>query len=101
LVEWFSQRRPHLPGQMRVEGRGARTAMAQVVLNHPQVEPGFQQVGGVGMSQRMHVRPFGDTAAFERRAESTLQTAARDRATIVRQAMGQSVARGCGKQPHG
>src|SRR6267142_7103467 len=91
VVERRSQRCPHFPGQMRVDGSGARTAMAQVVLNDPQVESHFQQMGGVGMSQRMHVRALGDTAAFERRAESTLQTAAGEWPTVMRQTMGQPV----------
>ena len=73
--------------------------MAQVVLNHSQVEAGFQQVGGVGMAQCVHVRSLGEATAFERRAESTLQTAARDWPPIMGQAMGQPVPRGCGKQP--
>ena len=73
--------------------------MAQVVLNHAQVEASLQQVGGVGMAQRMHMRPLVEATAFERRAESTLQTAARDWTAIVLQTMRQPVARGCGKQP--
>ena len=48
-------------------------------------------MGGVAMTQRVHMRPLGDTAAFERRAERTLQTAAGNGATIVRQAMRQTV----------
>jgi hypothetical protein len=27
--------------------------VAQVLLNHPQVDPGFQEMGGIGMAQRV------------------------------------------------
>src|SRR5882724_162318 len=97
LVERRRHRSPHFTGQMRVDSRGARTAVAQMILNHPQVEASFQQMGGVGMAQCMHMRSLGDSAAFEGRAESTLQTAARDWTTVMRQAMGQTVPRRRGK----
>ena len=72
LVERRGEGGPHRARQMGVEGRGARTAMAQVVLNQAQVNARFQQVGGVRMSQRVHMGSFGEATAFKRRAESTL-----------------------------
>ncbi len=64
MVERLSQLGPHLLRQMGIEGRSAGTAMAQVVLNQAQVDPGFEQVGGVGMAQRVHVSVFVDAVVM-------------------------------------
>ena len=61
--------------------------MAQVVLNHTQVETGFEQVRGVGMSQRMDVSALVDAALLPGTVKGTLHTRARDGTTIVGQAM--------------
>src|SRR6266849_1893247 len=99
LVEWLGERSAHLARQMGVEGRGARTAVAQVVLNQAQVNARFEQMGSVRMSQRMHMGPFVDPAALQGSAESTLQTTAGDWPTLMGQAMSQTEPRGRGKQP--
>ncbi len=43
---------PHLGRQMGIKGGGARTLMAQDLLNQTQGDSRFQQVSGVGMTQR-------------------------------------------------
>ena len=45
-------------GQMRVDAGGGRRAMAQPLLNQPQVDAGFQQMGGPGVAQRVHGSAF-------------------------------------------
>ena len=99
LVERRGEGGPHRARQMGVEGRGARTAMAQVVLNQAQVNARFEQMGSVRMSQRMHMGPFVDPAALQGSAESTLETTARDWTTSMGQAMCQTVPGGRREQP--
>src|SRR5260370_21140495 len=88
LVERRRHRSPHFVSQMRVNGRGARTAMAQVVLNDAQIEVRFQQMCGVAVAQGVHMGVLVDATTFERRAESTLYTSARHWTPIVRHTMG-------------
>ena len=98
LVERIGQGGPHLARQMGIELCSARAAVPQVFLDDPQVDAGFQQVGGVGMAQSVNVRTFDDAAALQRRSERTLQTAAGDRAAVVGEAMLQAVTGGRGEQ---
>src|SRR2546428_13972175 len=81
LVERLGQCGLHLACQMGVDLRGTSTVVAQVFLNDSQVETGFQQMRGIGMPQRVHMGPLGDTAVLERPSKRALQTAACDRAT--------------------
>ena len=74
--------------------------MAQVVLNQAQVEARFQQVGGVAMAQGVHMRALGDATSCSA-AESTLHTAARHWATIMRQTMASPCRVGAGNNHSG
>jgi hypothetical protein len=46
--------------------------MTEVFLNDPKVDPPFQQMRGIGVAQRMHMCPFGNTTAQECSSERTL-----------------------------
>jgi len=87
LVERVGQGGPHLARQVRVNLGSTRAAVTEVVLDDPQVNPGFEQVGGIGMSESVYVRPLHDATAFQRRPERTLQTAASNRAAVVGEAV--------------
>src|SRR5450759_810607 len=91
VVERVSLGGPHGAGQMGVKSRSARTAMAQVVLNQPQVNACFQQVRSVGMSQRMDMGSLVDAALLPGALESTLHTATRHRPPLMGQTVGQSM----------
>ena len=62
--------------QVRVERGGARTTMAQDVLNQPQVNTSLQQVRGVRMTQRVHMGWFVKATGLPGRMKSILHTAA-------------------------
>src|SRR5687767_76785 len=53
-------------GQVRVDAGGGRRAMAQPLLNQPQVDTGFQQMGGPGVAQRVHRGAFVVAAFLQR-----------------------------------
>ena len=61
--------------QMRIEACSGRATVTQPDLNQPQVDAGFQQMGGPGMPQSMHRRFFVDSGAFQRAAKSGLHAA--------------------------
>lgn len=65
--------------QVRVNGGNDRALVAQINLDLTQVFPLLQQMGRVGVAQRMNVRPLGDAAGFEREAEGPLQRGAAHR----------------------
>jgi hypothetical protein len=48
-LDRIARRVTDLAGQMGVDGGGARAAVAEVVLNDPQIDPVLEQVGGVGV----------------------------------------------------
>ena len=73
--------------------------VARVLLDDPQVDPGFQQMGGVRMAQGVDMGALVDATLLEGPTEGTLQTAAGDRAAVVGQAVLQTVTGGCGEQP--
>jgi hypothetical protein len=75
--------------------------MAQDILNQTQVNGGLQEMRGVRMTQRVHMRSLLNPTSLPGVVESALHTATRHRAAIVGQTMSQAVARGGGKQPHG
>ena len=50
LVERIGEGGPHLARQVRVDLCGAGAAVPQVLLDDPQVDPGLQPMGGVGMA---------------------------------------------------
>src|SRR5260370_5908461 len=89
LVERRRHRSPHFVSQMRVNGRGARTAIAQVVLNDAQIEARFQQMCGVAVPHGVHMGVLVAATPFDRPAEGTLHTAAAAWTPIVRQTMTQ------------
>src|SRR6267142_1547212 len=62
-------------GEVRVDASGGRRAMAQPLLNEPQVDAGFQQMGGPGVTQRMHGSAFVVPALFQGRVEGVLNAA--------------------------
>jgi hypothetical protein len=49
LVQRIGESGEHFTGQMGVQLRGARAAVAEVVLDDAQVEAGLQQMSGIGM----------------------------------------------------
>ena len=75
LVQRIGQGGPHLPRQMRVDLGGAGAAVAQVLLDDPQV-PGLQQVGGVRMAQGVDMGALVDATLLQGPAEGTLPAAA-------------------------
>src|SRR5258708_37714862 len=99
LIERCGGGGPHFPGQMRVEGRGAGTAMAQAILNQAQVETRFQQVRGVGMAQRVDMSALVDATLLPGMMKGTLHTTARDGTPLVGQTVRQPMTGGRGKQP--
>ena len=48
-------------------------------MNLAQIHAGFQQVRGIGMSQRMNRGVFADAGVFERRPEGGLDSGMRGR----------------------
>src|SRR5438093_8631082 len=51
--------------QVRVDAGGGRRTVAQPLLNQPQVDPGFQEMRGPRMAQRVHGSAFVKAAVFE------------------------------------
>ena len=66
-------------GQMRVDRSDDRAGVAEVDLNLAQVLTLFEQMRGVGMSERVNVRVLFDAAGLERQTESALQRGALNR----------------------
>jgi len=66
-------------GQVRVKGGDGRTLVAQINLNLTQVLPLLQQMGRVGMAQRMNVRWLGDATGLESETKRALQRGAAHR----------------------
>jgi hypothetical protein len=60
-------------GQVSVNDRGYRALVAEVDLDLAQVLALFEQVGGIGVAQRMDMGLLGDAASPQREAESPLQ----------------------------
>ena len=63
-------------GEMGVNGGDVWTLVAEVDLDLAEVFALFQQVGGVGMSQRVNVRVLFDAALIEGQAEGALERGA-------------------------
>src|SRR6266581_5575561 len=72
-------------GQVRVDAGSGRGAMAQPLLNQPQVDPGFQQMRGPRMTQRMYGSAFVVAALFQGGAEGLLHAALGHRLSGLRQ----------------
>jgi hypothetical protein len=70
---------------MRVDARGRRRTVAEIFLNQSQVDAGFEQVGGPGMTKCMNRGKLVAAALFERRAKSILNAAFRHRLGCLRQ----------------
>ena len=85
--------------QMGVELRGARAGVTDVDLDQAQVHAVFQEMGGVGMPEGVHVRPFVDTALLAGADKGRLQTRARNWSGPFRDEIARPVADGCGKHP--
>jgi len=49
--------------------------MTQVGLDHPQIHPGFEQMRGIRMAQRVNRRRLRDAALSQRRAQGALYPA--------------------------
>ena len=64
FIERIGQCAADLRRQMRVDLRRARTAMAQAVLDEPQVDAGFQKMSRVRMPQGMHMRGLGHAGSL-------------------------------------
>jgi len=47
-----------LLGQVEIEHGGFETGMAQVALDDAQIDPGFEEMSGVGMAQGVYRNPF-------------------------------------------
>jgi hypothetical protein len=75
--------------------------MAENFLDDPQVDAGFQQMGGVTMTQRVHVSGLAHPALEQRRAKGLLQSGACDRPAAVLDAVSQAVTGDGGEQPLG
>ena len=60
-------------GQVGVNGRHGRALVAEVDLDLAEVLALLQQVRGIGMTQRVHVRVLGDATGIEREAEGALE----------------------------
>lgn len=72
---------------MRIDLCRAHTAVAEDFLNDPETHPRFMQMGTVRVPQRVHAGAFGEPTLAPRATKRTLETAARDRPTLVRQAV--------------
>src|SRR5204862_8312174 len=99
VVDGRGHRVSHLLGQVRVKSRGRGGGMTENVLNDAQVDPGFKEMGGHTVAQRMDVGGFAHAALLQGAAKGPLQSAAGDRAAIGLHAVFESVPGDCGKQP--
>src|SRR5207244_3851928 len=99
VVEWVGQRGPHGRRQVRVDLRRADAPVAEDFLNHPQTHARFMEVGPVRMSQGVYAGAFGDPTLAPRATKRTLQTAARDRPALVREAVLKPATRGSREEP--
>ena len=66
---------PHpapLSGYMEIDHGGFELGMAEILLNHPDIETGLQQVSGAGMSKGMN----GNSSLFDARGEFSLPESA-------------------------
>ena len=62
--------------QVGVDGGGHGTVVAEVDLDLAEVLALLQQMGGVGMAERVNVRLFFDGAGMESQSEGALQSGA-------------------------
>src|SRR5258708_30358360 len=62
-------------GQVRVDAGGGRRAVAEPLLDESQVDPGFEQMRGPGVAQRVHRGAFVVAALLQRGVESILHAA--------------------------
>jgi len=63
-------------GQVRVDGGGGRTLVAEVDLDLAEIFALFEQVGGVGMTQGVDMGLLGEGGCLQRETEGALQGAA-------------------------
>ena len=64
---------------MRIQRSGRGRVVAEVLLNLPEIDTGFEQMRGVRMAQGVNGGFFIDTAFLERRAKGVLDIAIRHR----------------------
>jgi hypothetical protein len=83
----IGERVTDLLGEVGVDLRGTDAPVTECVLNNPQIDAGFQQMRRVRMAQCVYVSALRDSAPLERAAERTLQTAAREWAAIMCEAV--------------
>ena len=59
---------------MRVEGRGGRRVVSQILLDEAQVHAGLEEMGRPGVAQRVHRSALGEAAGLESGPEGILHT---------------------------
>jgi hypothetical protein len=84
LVQWVQQGVANLPRQMRVQLCTASTAMAEILLNDPEVHASFQQVCGIGVPQCVNVSGLSNASCFQSLSECALQCGGRQRAPVAK-----------------
>ena len=80
VIDGIARRVPELAGDVGVDRRRARTAVAEVLLNDRHRDAGFQEMRGVAVAERMDVRAFGHATLLHREDERFLETRRPDRA---------------------
>src|SRR5512144_2014235 len=88
MIERVGDGGAHLARQMCVARGGARTTMAQKLLNQPQVNTRLQQVRRIRMPQRVHMGALPEATGLPGRVKRILHTATSHRTTVMGQTMG-------------
>lgn len=61
------------PGEVGVEGGGLGARMPEVFLDEPEIDAGFQKMGGVAVAERVDVGPLVNAAWLDGAHEGALQ----------------------------
>lgn len=61
-----------LGGEMEVDHGGIQTAMAEILLNAPDVDPGLQQMGGIRVPEGVDGNALFDVELFEHPSQGAL-----------------------------
>src|SRR5437867_13161323 len=85
--------------EMRVDLSGSQTAVPEVDLDDATIGAVFEEVGGVGMSERVDVGSFDDAAELEGAAEGALEAAVRDGTGAGRDEVADAASDGSWKEP--
>jgi hypothetical protein len=73
--------------------------MSEVALDDAEIDAVFEQMGRVGVTQRMHRGLLANGTPLDGASQAGLETRARDGAPVVSQAVGEAMAGGGGKEP--